>query len=71
MHGGFWSSFPQEHRALAAQRACRAFRAGELRKLLDHMENTCEHDACDTKTYLDWDACGISHETGEFMWGND
>ncbi|GAB2554407.1 hypothetical protein [Leucobacter ruminantium] len=19
---------------------------------------------------LDWDACGISHETGEFMWGN-
>ena len=45
----------------------------DLESLLDHMENNpYGFDECaDIKNGLDWDACGISHETGEFMWGND
>lgn len=45
----------------------------DLESLLDHMEhNPHGLDVCgNAKNGLDWDACGISHETGDFMWGDD
>lgn len=57
-------------------------RCSDLKSLLNHMENgdgnsddeddfTGYLDCADVKNGLDWDACGISHETGEFMWGNN
>ena len=64
---------------LSKQRSCPACREkfDTLEELLDHMEHTgtMEYEDimshADARYGLDWDACGINRETGEWMWGND
>ena len=63
---------------LPSQRRCPACaeKFDTVEELLDHMEHTpspyediATH--ADPRYGLDWDACGINPETGEWMWGND